>query len=102
MPFDLVLEQPPPFATRGVLSHARRRTLQKAISDNLITQAASLRGSAVTDERVRTAEHIHINASGLVEDLKHDWLAAPILELFDVIAEVASIDLRDDAAVGLA
>jgi hypothetical protein len=51
-------------------------------------------------ERENSCDLIRLHPSGLLEDLKHDWLATPIVQLFDAITEVASIDLSDDAAVG--
>jgi hypothetical protein len=100
MPFDLTFEEPPYIGARRVLSTKRRLILRRAIGDELLERAAALREPITGDEREDSGDLIRLHPSGLVEDLKHDWLATPITELFGAITEVASIDLSDDAAAG--
>jgi hypothetical protein len=100
MPFDLTFEEPPTIGARGVLSWERRSTLRRAIGDQSIERSASFLETAKEDEREDPHELIPLHVCGLLEDLKHDWLAAPIIELFEAISEVGSLDLTDDAAVG--
>jgi hypothetical protein len=100
MPFDLQFEEPPVVGPRRVLSAERRMILRRAIGAEILGRAAVFETGAPANEAEDSGHLIRLHPSGLVEDLKHDWLAVTITDAFDAITEVASIDLSDDAAVG--
>lgn len=100
MPFDLTSAEPPVLSPRSALSAERRLILRRAIGEESIRRAAALRTGDFATEVEDPGHLIRLHPSGLVEDLKHDWLPVTITDLFDAIAEVASIKVSDDTAVG--
>jgi hypothetical protein len=100
VPFQVTFEEPPAIEARGVISADRRGTLRRAIGQVSIDRATALLDTAARNVATKDGGLIRLHPSGLLEDLKHDWLAIPLLELFEAVAIVASIDLADDAAVG--
>lgn len=100
MPFDLSFEELPAIAPRGELSQQRRSILRRAIGSESIERAKALPGIALDSERGKSEDLIQLSPVRLLEDLKHDWLAAPIAELLEGVSELATVDLSDDRLVG--
>jgi SEC-C motif len=100
VPFELTFEEPPTLAARGSIPADRRATLRRAIGEGAIERANALLDAAVEEVVAPETGLIRLHLSGLLEDLKHDWIALPALELLEAVATVAGIDLTDDAAVG--
>ncbi len=47
------------------------------------------------------SEHvIRLRETGLLEDLKHDWLTVPVVRLYEAIEALAAMNLSDDRSVG--
>lgn len=100
MPFDLEFEEPPVIGARATLPTGERKKLRLAIGAQSVERAASLPLVANEEMDEEGGDLIHLHESGLREDLKHDWMAAPVVDLLEAIVEVASIDLSDGAEVG--
>jgi hypothetical protein len=100
MPFDLTFTERQVIQDRQALSQERRATLRKAIGEASIERIASLAAATRSDISEDPADLIPLHSNGLIQDLKHDWLAAPIVDLFDEVGEVARLDLNNDAVVG--
>jgi hypothetical protein len=80
MPWELTLEDPPSFPLLAPLDRQRRDVLRRAVGSEVTARALALlaiAGSPTDGRRL-----IRLHASGVFEDLKHDWLAAPPLQLF--------------------
>jgi hypothetical protein len=98
VPWELAFEEPRAFAARPSLSGERRRILKLAIGDSAVNRAVTLidsAGAGPDSERV-----IRLRETGLLEDLKHDWLAVPVVRLYEAIEALAAMDLSDDRSVG--
>lgn len=72
------------------------------------TRLRSAIGSGNLDEIVAAAQlmdyeapwQIPLHESGIFEDLRHEWLRTPVIDLYDAIDEVEHLDLADDTVVG--
>jgi hypothetical protein len=99
VPFDLTYEEPQTVVPREALPDSRRATLRKAIGQELVDRTSLLR-EATVEAGSRSTTVIPLHDSGLTEDLKHDWLAVPAVELLDSVVALSNVDLSDNAFVG--
>jgi hypothetical protein len=100
VPFDLTFEEPQAVAPRETLPDSRRATLRKAIGQELVDRTSPLREATTEEAGSRSTTVIPLHDGGLIEDLKHDWLAVPAVELLESVVGLSNFDLSDDAIVG--